>query len=93
MTARAHDYAEATRRHLRQSGGGLGYERGVPGIGIDHAGAEPEPGRDLRRRAEPREHLARPFLVVVEERVEAEQLGKPDLLQEARARLSAERCD
>src|SRR4029077_17248300 len=93
MAARSHDHAEPSGRELRQCRGGLRQQRGVSRIRIDHAGAEPDRARALRRSAQAGKHLPRPLLVVMKEVMEAESLGELDLVEETRARFGAERCE
>src|SRR3954454_14479716 len=93
MAARPHDDAEAPRCQLRERRGGLRQQRRVPRVGIEHAGAQPDRARALRGGTQARKHCARPLLVVVKKAVEAEPLGKLDLVQEARTWFGAERCE
>src|SRR6478609_3208820 len=93
MAARPHDDAEAPRCQLRERRGGLRQQRSVPRVGIDHTGTQPDRARALRGGAQARKHLTRPLLVVVKKAVEAEPLGELDLIQKARTRFGAERCE
>src|SRR5215510_12470310 len=91
MAARSPDHAEPSGRKLRQRRGGLCQQRGVWGLGINHAGAVPDRARALRRLAQAGKHLPCPLLVVVKEGVEAEPFGEPDLVEKTRARFGPER--
>src|SRR4029078_6346159 len=93
VTARPHDDAEAARRQFPERCRRPGQPRRVPRVRIDDAGAQSDRARALRGRAQAGKHLAGPFLVVVKEAVEAELFGELDLVQEARARFGAERCE